>query len=192
MIDNYQIISPLLSWNLDEFYFIQVIQRKKDNPNIKGRNNNNRLIKSYNITSLEHLDALYDEMRALADVFNARIGINLNKRTFEKTAFNTLKKMADCMHNRDFKNVRNAWNHACGIRTGGDKLWIVDVDDLEGETEMIAYIRDLSPEGDKHIATIPSKNGFHLITKPFNIFEFTDWYPQTEIHKNNPTNLYIL
>jgi hypothetical protein len=33
MIDNYALIKPFLSWNNeDEFYYLQVIQRRKENP----------------------------------------------------------------------------------------------------------------------------------------------------------------
>jgi len=36
-----------------------------------------------------------------------------------------------------------------------------------------------------------SKSGLHIITTPFNISEFNKKYTDIEIHKDNPTNLYI-
>jgi hypothetical protein len=43
----------------------------------------------------------------------------------------------------------------------------------------------------KILASIPSKSGIHIITNPFNLAEFTKAFPSIEVHKNNPTNLYI-
>jgi len=197
MIDNFNLISNLLTFNSDdEFYFVQIIQRKKDNPDTKGRNNNNRLIRSYMIKNIDQYFGLKDEMIKLANVFNARVGINLNKRSFEKTAFNTLKKIADCMHNRDFKNVKNAWNSSCGIHNSvDDKRWIVDIDGGDQVRKINLYAVHINdhcpPYGNKIISVIPSKSGEHLITKPFDVISFTNAFDDVEIHKNNPTNLYI-
>jgi hypothetical protein len=51
--------------------------------------------------------------------------------------------------------------------------------------------RECEPDGIKFITLIPSKSGFHIIMKPFNLQKFKSEYPDVEIHKNNPTNLYI-
>lgn len=203
MVDNFEQIKKLLTFNSeDEFYFVQILQRKKDNPeNINGSNNSSRLIKAYYISSLEQLERDKDEMIFFADYFNARVGINLNKRSFYKTAFNTLKHIAEQMHNKNFKDVKRAYNTCCGIHNGGDKIWILDVDKLEdwikysGEidryNQMDVLISNSQPYGNKCIAKIPSKNGYHLLVNSFDTREFVKKFPEVEIHKNNPTNLYI-
>lgn len=196
MIDNFDKISELLSFESeDDFYFVQILQRKKDNPgNINGSNNSSRLIKAYYITSVDKLMKLKDEMITFANHFNARVGINLNKRSFEKTAFNTLKKIADQMHNNNFKGVRSAYNTACGLHNpSSDKKWILDVDDKgRASNEILLFIeRECQPIGDKFITIIPSKNGYHLITKPFDVSKFSKHFPEIEVHKNNPTALFI-
>ena len=132
-------------------------------------------------------------MVRLAEIFNARVGINLNKRSFEKTAFNTLEKIAGQMKNRDYKSVKTAYDSCCGIHNAvTDKLWILDIDTKETPPLLIQFIQNCDPLGPKFVATIPSKHGKHLITKPFNLQKFSDEYPDIEIHKNNPTNLYIV
>lgn len=90
MIDNFDLISSLLKFNSDDdFYFVQIIQRKKDNPDsVNGCNNSSRAIKVYYINSVESLFKLKNEMIFFANHFNARVGINLNKRSYYKTAFN--------------------------------------------------------------------------------------------------------
>lgn len=207
MVNNFDLIIPLLEFESeDEFYFVQILQRKKDNPGgVKGANNSSRLIKAYYIRSVEQLNDLKEEMIFFANHFNARVGINLNKRSFYKTAFNTLKKIAELMHNKNFKDVRRAWNTSCGIHNGGDKVWLLDVDkitdkdiletfdnpEIRREFYMKAIINESLPEGNKVIAKIPSKSGYHLITKPFDARKFYEEFPEIEIHKNNPTSLYI-
>lgn len=211
MIDNFDQISKLLKWNSDdEFYFVQILQRKKDNPgNVNGSNNSSRLIKAYYIDSLEKLNKQKEEMIALADMFNARVGINLNRRSYYKTAFNTLQAMANQLHNKEFKYLYRTWNTACGIHNGvDDKIWLLDVDNLDPNSELFDMFDD--PENrrysalidcinkaqpivntNKIIARIPSKSGYHLITSGFDTREFSNLFPEIEIHRNNPTNLYI-
>lgn len=36
-----------------------------------------------------------------------------------------------------------------------------------------------------------TKSGYHLITKPFDMQVFRERFPDIDVHKNNPTNLYI-
>ena len=196
MIDNFDKIRSLLSFNSeDEFYFIQILQRKKDNPgNIHGSNNSSRLIKAYYIDSFDKFDKQKDEMIQLANLFNSRIGINLNKRSYYKTAFNTLQKIADQMHNKEFKYVYRAWNTSCGIYNSvEDKIWILDVDDIGRKSnDILRFIeKECQPIGNKFIDIIPSKSGYHILTRAFDLSKFKDVYPDIEIHKNNPTNLYI-
>ena len=56
MIDNFDLIKTMLKFESeDDFYFAQIIQRKKDNPNgVNGSNNSSRLIKAYYINMLMH------------------------------------------------------------------------------------------------------------------------------------------
>ena len=195
MIDNFEIIKPMLKFESeDDFYFVQILQRKKDNPDgAHGNNNSARLIKAYYINSIEHLDSLKDEMIFFANHFNARVGLNLNKRSYEKTAFNTLKKVAEVMHNKNFQMVKRAWNTSCGIHNGTDKIWLLDIDqiDMEYVNQIKTFVNEVLPQRNKILGLIPSKSGFHLITQGFDLRDFANKYPEIEVHKNNPTNLYI-
>lgn len=200
MIDNFEQIKTLLDFpDEDTFYFAQIIMRKKDNPSTTGSNNSARLIKAYYIKSIEHLDKVKDEMILLANHYNARVCINLNKRSFERTAFHTLKKITDQILNKDYKSVRRAYNSACGEYSTGDKRWIIDID-TKDTSYLIPLIEELSklrPEGSKVLCTVPTKHGYHIITSPFDIsgfnYIFGSWHtiPKPDLHKNNPTILYI-
>jgi hypothetical protein len=45
--------------------------------------------------------------------------------------------------------------------------------------------------GDKVVAIIPTKNGFHFITKRFDVMEFKKQFPEIEIQKKNPTLIFL-
>ena len=88
MINNFEQIKKLLEFRSeDDFYFLQILQRKKDHPagKVNGTNNNSRLIKAYFIKSIEHLEFVEPEIIELCKLFQARAGINLNRRSFKNS-----------------------------------------------------------------------------------------------------------
>jgi len=192
MIDNIEIIKDLLKFATDDdFYYLQILQRKKENEQLGS---NSRVIKNYYIKSVEHLDKVYSEIKQMCIIFNARAMIRLNKRSYYKTAFRSMINIANTISNKDFKNVKSQYDKACGqCHNDTQKKWILDIDEIGRDCNtMILFIeRECLPEGNKFISIIPSKNGLHLITTPFNLVEFKKIYPEIEIHKDNPTNLYI-
>lgn len=201
MVNNLELIKPLLQFPHDNsFYFIQILQRKKDHPGVRvgGSNNNSRLIKAYQIVSIDHLETMMEEIIKLCEVFNARACINLNPRSFEKAAFQVLVKIANQMHNRDFYNVRKAYDSVCGgYHSETDKRWLVDIDTQDADTVMKVKLGIVELQGmaiptvtDGIIAILPTKSGHHLITKGFHAERFKSNFPGIDIHKNNPTLLY--
>jgi hypothetical protein len=190
MVDNFKQLSKLLTFDgEDDFYFVQVLKRKKEN---KDLGSNSHVVKTYFIKSVEELFRDMPEMICLADFHNARVCINLNKRSFEKTCFHTLKKITDQIINKSFKEARKAYNSVCGLYSEGDKTWVVDIDGTGREyNEILLLIDSLQPEGGKLVTVVQTKNGLHLITKPFNLQDFRASYPDIDVHKNNPTVLYI-
>jgi len=200
IVDNFDSIIPLLEFpSRDNFYFVQILQRKKDHKGIRigGSNNNSRLIKSYHINSVEKLLIYKEEMVKLSQVFDARVGINLNPRSFEKTAFQLLEKLAHQMQNKNFYDCRKAYDSVCGnYHAEMDKRWIVDidttdlmvVDQIEGQIRMIQS--KITNREYSILTRLPTKSGYHLITNPFNLMEFSKIQPTVEVHKNNPTLLY--
>ena len=199
MVDNFKQIRGLLEFRSpDDFYFLQILQRKKDHNNTKvnGSNNNSRLVKAYYVGSIDYLDFIEPEVKELCTIFGARAGINLNRRSYEKTAFHALRKVADQIMNRDYTHVNKAFNSVCGLYSSEtDKRWLLDFDERMYEDDyenLMNGLFKIQPIGNKFIDIIPSKSGFHIISKPFNILQakhLTTTY-NFEIHKNNPTNLF--
>lgn len=189
-VNNLTAIKGLLKFDSsDDFYFLQIIKRKKDNPEIGS---NSIVVKTYYLISIEHLEKLMPEIVSICDYHNARACINLNVRSFEKTAFHTLKKISDIIMNKDYKSVISAYDSVCGeFGAGKNKSWIIDIDTTDEEfiEKVKNNINGCPPLGIKIISKIPSKSGCHLISLPFDIRQFG--FPEIDIHKNNPTALYI-
>lgn len=201
MLNNFEIIKPLLTFkDENHFYFLQVIQRKKDfdkdgGDRIRyvGSNNNNRLIKAYYIYSIEQLDRYTSEIIGLCEMFKARAGINLNPRNNRDVALDCLERLARDIRCNNY-DVSKMYNSVCGENKGTDKNWIIDLDehDLPAQGSIMNFLDTIEPFGEKKIiAQVPSKTGMHLITKSFNRQKFKEQFPTIEIHVNNPTNLYI-
>ena len=209
MTDNFELIKNLLEFrSSDDFYFLQIIQRKKDNKEgdvqlIKGSNNNSRMIRMYTIHSLDYLDKIKDEIIELCKLFNARAGIDLNRKSYQQCSLQTARLIMDQFLNKNFSDTIKAYSSVCGrFSNESDKKWIVDVDKedlpkLENIRELLNH-PDLEPIGDKIITEIPTKSGIHIITKPFNVDKFRkSVYAQVtnidkiDIHKMNPTIIYI-
>lgn len=200
MINNFKQIAELLEFpDEDNFYFVQILQRKKDHPGVRigGSNNNSRLIKSYHLTSIEKLFIFEEEMIKLCQVFGARACINLNPRSFEKAAFHVLQKIANQMSNKDFYGVRKAYDSVCGhYHSEMDRRWLIDIDTKDRTIidEISGFIVELQKQITnkpyKILAEIESRGGYHLITNPFNLEKFSNKFPEIDVHKNNPTLLY--
>lgn len=83
-INNFKIISDQFIFNnKNDFYYVQLIKRKKDGHNING-NNRTRLIKSYCIKSKEDLLKREDEIIKLSNLFDARAYIHMTLETLNQ------------------------------------------------------------------------------------------------------------
>jgi hypothetical protein len=58
---------------------------------------------------------------------------------------------------------------------------------------MMSLLTDLQNETKKEprLDIIPTKNGVHIITRPFNLQKFKGFHPGMDVHKENPTLLYF-
>ena len=204
MIDNFKLIKSLLNFpNDDIYYHLQIIRRGKDHPELPAAN---RVIKSYFICSLESLDYIEDEIKKLCELFGARAYINLTPKSIKKTTMLQLKYLAQRAYEGDFKKIWKSWNSCAGEIKGEEPRWIVDIDSkdkfeilgikrfINSLSAKILPMLDTIPPTNKELvlAEIPTKNGIHLITKPFNLYQFEKVYPKIDVHKNNPTLLYCL
>lgn len=193
-IDNYDLIFPFLNFEEEgDFYFIQILKRRKDNSLM---NKNNKLITSYYIKSNKEFINEYPDMVKIADSFNAKITIRLNKRNSKKLIIPTIQNLLEVIQQDTNKCVKNIYNNICSTHSSEKELkWLVDLDEehIPLKQDIIDFINNCRPYDNKNkiLLEIPSKTGVHLITKPFDLQYFKGRWSSVEIHKDNPTNLYI-
>jgi hypothetical protein len=193
MINNLEIIKELLNFTEEgDFYMLYIFKRKKDQPEGERDNHQSvRTIKTYCIDNLEYFDKRFNEIKELCEVFKARAYIHIQKQNHKDVSLEMMmalaQKIKDGQHNQ-----KNLFDSVVGQLKTNEKRWIIDVDTRDA-SEVVRISKVLSvtrPEGDKIEAVIPTKNGFHLITKRFDVEMFQNVYPHIDIQKKNPTLLY--
>lgn len=205
MINNFKIIEPLLNFdNPGDCYFLQILKRQKDNPDLER---NMEVIDNMLIYSLEDYYSKQNKIISICKTNNARAYLRLNRRNTEQLALATLSKIASLLLNKDYKAVKNAyWSAAGNVHSEPTKRWIVDIDRIVPPHKWDEYVNniryiisDLHDECNgksnqqkyKQLLEIPTKNGIHLITHPFNLQEFRKRCTDAiDIHKDNPSILF--
>ncbi len=194
MIDNYELIKPLLNYEKEgDFYMLYVFKRKKDQPEGERDSAQSvRTIKTYCIDDVVHLDKRYEEIKQLCEMFKARAYIHVQKQNHFDVSLNMLVELATRIQAGTHKQ-NNLFDSVIGQIKTLEKRWIVDFDDKDVDEleRMKNVINTARPEGDKIITTIPTRNGYHLITKRFDVMAFKKEYPNVDIQKKNPTLLYL-
>ena len=193
MINNIELIKPLLNFdNEGDFYMLYVFKRKKDQPEGEKDNHQSvRTIKSYCVTSIPYLDMRYEEITQLCEVFKARAYIHVVKQNHKDVSLNMITEIVTRIQSGQI-NQQHVFESVVGQIKTTEKRWIIDVDDKDTKelVNITSLISSLRPEGSKLEACLPTKSGYHLITKRFDVMEFRKEYPNIDIQKKNPTLLY--
>lgn len=201
----------------DTFYHLQIIKRGKDHSDSPSA----RTIKVYYIDNPEKLSKIKQEVIDLCEHFGARAYINLAPKSYRKCTMQCISDMAKRAMDGEFNKIYKCWNKVVGYVRSDKPHWIVDIDIpnnkdsnnpiyygngivsriknmdisefIEYECEPLTLDIDSSCKisGSKIYDYIPTKNVYHILTKPFNLKQFREKYPNIDVHKNNPTVLYI-
>ena len=187
-IDNMSTIKRLLNFeNEGDFYMLYVFKRKKDQPEGERDNHQSvRTIKTYCVDSVEYLEKRYDEIKQLCKMFKARAYIHVQKQNHKDISLEMMMSLAERIKNGQ-SNQKGLFDSVVGKIKTREKRWIVDIDTKDFKTlvEVGDFIDNLRPIGNKSITTIPTKNGFHLITERFDVISFKNRYPEIDIQKKN-------
>lgn len=194
MINNLDIIKPLLNFTEEgDFYMLYIFKRKKDQPEGERDNHQSvRTIKTYCIDNLDYLDKMYDEIQQLCEIFKARAYIHIQKQNHKDVSLEMMMSLAQKIKNGQHYQ-KNLFDSVVGQLKTNEKRWIVDIDSKLWITAHAIHQfidNECRPEGNKVDAIIPTKNGFHFITKRFDVIQFKKHYPDIDIQKKNPTLLY--
>lgn len=195
MIDNFNTLSPWFdNLNQGDFYFVQIIQRKKE----CEINKNSNIIKNYIFyDKTSFLDAK-DEITMMCKTFNARAYFWVNPRNCKQVQIEALKQLANSIECNNF-NLYGIINKAIGVRKNNKypKLWILDFDTQEWSIihKYLKIVKKVVENEDFTYISIPTPNGVHILCEGFNVELFKqelviEKLPQIDIHKDNCTVLY--
>jgi hypothetical protein len=198
MIDNLELIKPLLNFEeKGDFYMLYVLKRKKDQPEGERDNHQSvRTIRTYCIKSIEQLEKRYDEIKMMCEMFKARAYIHVQKQNHRDVSLNMMVALAQRIQDGNLEQ-QSLFDSVVGQLKTLEKRWIVDIDtkDEEAVTKIARLVDVLRPEGPKIEAVIPTKNGYHLITKRFDVMTFNNLMSLQgdvpDIQKKNPTLLFL-
>lgn len=200
IIDNFDKARKYVKFDKDNdpdlFYYVQIIQRKKDKSVTISKNS--KTIREYFITSKKFWYDHVDEIKLLCRTFHARAYMHLVPRSWKKCTLMAIEELATYLRSDQCSSLRKLTAEMAGKYPADkqQKLWVVDID-----TKDTTFLRTVDnvithhcqPNNDKIIDTFPTRNGYHLITRPFNLQEFRAFFSEEEVsvHKNNPTLLYF-
>ena len=204
-IDNFEIVKSLMDFEEKDnmFVHVQVLRRGKDHPDLPAAN---KLIKEWVVRSREYLDKIKEEVVLLCEHCKARAYVSCAPKSIAKLNTLIMLKLADNQHTGNVINPCHVLHSACDELQGVEKRWVMDVDDPGLGFEVACEIdriwsnthpnlteTEVSTARQRHwlVETIPTLNGLHLLTRPFNLQEFKKRFPDVEAKKNGLTALYV-
>jgi len=211
-IDNSSRVRSFLSFDKDDFYFLQIIKRRKDNPDMELGSN---VLKNYYIHSFEEYDKLMPIVKRQCDFENARAYFRLNKRNYRHIGLKLMSRALVYISSNNYAPLRNVFDAVAGeCPSDSVRKWVVDVDkenineefhyktDSDGKIRMVygeseiaklcsfVMLLQSQTKNTPMMEFLPTKNGMHIITRPFNLAVFKKEYPKFDIHKDATTILY--
>lgn len=194
MVDNFELIKSMFYFNEanNMFFHCQIVQRAKDH---KGEKVREGAIKTYFIRSREHLDRVKEEVIFLCEHYGARAYINVAGKDFKNLQDLLLAKLAEYNLNGTVRDPRRILNSAAGELKSRNPKWVVDIDDISIKDSVLEwldnYFRSIRPIDVLSYtnfflyAEVPTVQGCHLITLPFDSLKFSEAFPNVDVHKNS-------
>jgi len=183
----------------DKFFIVELIRRGKDCPDLPAAN---YTFKTYYIDSIDEFDRAREEIVSIAKILRSRAYISVNCKSKIKSLKKTLLKIASAIDMDESKKPWRLFNSSCNeVLDKNDKRWVVDVDskdlsEIEASRETILSSSSKYKPSERIILEVPTKNGLHIIARPFNKYDFEKRFSEKfsyeipDIKKNHLTLLY--
>jgi hypothetical protein len=136
------------------------------------------------------------EIMMMCEMFKARAYIHVQRQNHRDVSLNMMVALAQRIQDGNHEQ-QGLFDSVVGQLKTHEKRWIVDIDTKDEVVVNVAAnaIDRVRPEGPKIECIVPTKNGYHLITKRFDVMEFNKKMSQyghsLDIQKKNPTLLYL-
>ena len=167
-IDNFDKVANALNISdPDQFYFVQIIRRKKDNPNAKFHYA--EYPKSWDVHNAQELMAIKDEIKKLCTLYNARAYIRLNPRSHKLTDANAAEMIkrslrTNCSLNTEIAHAMAA-GHSFKTRrhTRDFPVSMIDIDTTNKSIQQ-KVLNQLQQNGIQVLFTYETLNGgLHIV-----------------------------
>jgi len=161
-------------------YVIHVLRRPKDCKEIAnelGSNESQRLLKTYFIDNFEYFDKKVPAIKELCKANNARAYILLQVRNTRDCLLNLNNKITEVLLKKNYgiKPERLLRQAYCDYHSSRKPVWMLDIDNdqtygwtQESILEMLKSNLTLCGKDPSEMYVVPTRNGYHVITEPFN------------------------
>lgn len=185
MINNFDIIRQFLQQRDDSYFHVQLMLRRKDGHDVNGC----KVIRHVFVKSLSEFDENIPEWNDVCERENARCYINPSAKLFKGAAMIMLKELVNKIAEESYVGLDALYKSCAAKNPQIDKIWIIDYDfdcglDLD---DVRKKINKALPVGDKILLEVPTVNGTHLLTTPF---DMRCGLPSEMVKKNAQTLLY--
>jgi hypothetical protein len=195
MVNNFNTIKEHLIFpNERSFYFVQILKRKKENPEMKTYS---LPVESFYIFSNEQFERVMPHIIEKCEQNRARAYIKMNTLDANSVGLEAISVLTQELRQGNWKSLSKAFNSACGIcgkQDGTEKLYLVDIDeqDYSKVVEVEEYINSLNPVDNRYKIkmVVPTKNGWHLLSTGFDMQSFKNTYNNIDVHKDGIVLLY--
>ena len=187
-MNNYDKIKPFLQFESDDdFYIVQVIKRKRENPEMTC---GEKVIFKYYMFSIEQFESDYKEMIELCEKENARCYINLNRRSKydcstkllewmvqranedryyllrdEESVFDHMLELTEMIKYKRYDDIFTKYRSlmmsiASKNSSEDDKKWMLDIDkeDVDNLDSIVAEVNKLQIEANREPLNIILKS----------------------------------
>lgn len=172
IIDRLEILKKFINLNKNEFLFIQIIKRRKDNPDLKF---SEVMMKSFYVNSINDIIKYIPRIEEICDKENARAYVRLNPQDYTEASIRCIEYIAENIRKGTSNKNYRAWDSICGKKRLDKSLTyrVIDLDSehLHLKSEILLKLEEffsskkLDPK-DCYIIN-PTKTGSHIITKRF-------------------------
>lgn len=167
-IDNFDLVKRIMNYQSDDdVYFVQIIKRKKDNPNMYFAHNACDYLTYYLFKSIEEFESKKDEIKTICKKTNSRAYIYLNKRSADAVNNYATNVLRDRFLRH--RNEKHLLGHEVEFAAGQSKDWpdreicFLDIDSND-ENIYKEVVSQLNINNIKPLATYRStNNGWHII-----------------------------
>lgn len=181
-IDNFSFLANHIGFQKEDnmFVMIQIVRRQKDHPNEKVKEGS---LATYFVRSKQHLLSLEDEIKNLCLLYGARAYINISPKSIQKLQGLVAQELVRKMNDNEVDNPIHVTKSVAGKMKSKTPWWVIDMDEdkLQYKSGVLRFLS----ENKIVFKIIKTVSGYHYLTRPFNRKEFSDKFPEIDLHVNS-------